>query len=267
MSRAVLTTEPAGSDLYALRPDLYDLMHAGYEADARFLRRLVQVLGNSPNVLELGCGTGRLLIPMLEAGASATGLDREPAMLAAARRRTARFAGFAHVVAGDMQHFSLPQQFDLAVIGLNTFMHLLTAPQQLDCLRAVHAHLRAAGLLFLDLPNPHSMLYEVPNVFVHQFTRRSVPNTPALITLWSSTSVVVAKQLAHSRLRFDEWAEPGQPMRHTFCDVTLRLTFRHELELLLARSGFAVRSIYGDYDSSPYHSGSERLICIASATA
>jgi SAM-dependent methyltransferase len=262
-----MTSEPAEGDLYALRPDLYDLMHAGCADDAGFLHELVQLLGTSPDVLELGCGTGRLLIPMLEAGAWVTGLDREAAMLGIARQRLAGFPGRAQVVTGDMQRFSLPQQFDLVVVGLNTFMHLLTTSQQLDCLRAARAHLRATGLLVIDLPNPHGILREIPDVPVHQFTRRSLSVPSTLVTLWSSTSVSVAEQLMRSTLFFDECAGPGEPLRRTVGEVTLRLTFRYELELLLALSGFAVRDIYGDYDSKSYHSGSERLICIAVALA
>ena len=61
-----MATKPAAGNLYALRPDLYDLMHAGYEGDVRFLQEFVRRLGESPDVLELGCGTGRLLLPMLD---------------------------------------------------------------------------------------------------------------------------------------------------------------------------------------------------------
>jgi SAM-dependent methyltransferase len=262
-----MTTEPAAGDLYALRPDLYDLMHAGYEDDARFLREFVQLLGESPEVLELGCGTGRLLIPLLEAGASVTGLDREPAMLTLATRRVAPFAERAQLISGDMQHFSLSRLFELVVLGLNSFMHLLTTAQQLDCLRAIRAHLRPAGLLFIDLPNPHAMLREIPTVLLHQFTRPSVLAPQSQVTLWSSTTFASAEQLARSTLFFDESEGQGQPVRRTISNVTLRLTFRYELELLLARSGFAVRSLYGDYDSAPYHDDSERLICVATALA
>jgi hypothetical protein len=134
-------------------------------------------------------------------------------------------------------------------------------------LQAIHAHLRPAGLLFVDLPNPHAMLRELPTVLLHQFTRPSPVASDTLITLWSSTAFSVVEQLAHSTLFFDECDGPGRSLRRTVGEVTLRLTFRYELELLLARAGFAVRSLYGDYDSAPYQDESERLICIAAALA
>lgn len=262
-----MTSEPAAGDLYALRPDLYDLMHADYQGDVQFLREFVQLAGAAPEVLELGCGTGRLLLPLLEAGAAVTGLDREPAMLGVARRRLAPYGDRARLVTGEMRRFTLPQTFDLAVLGLNTFMHLLTAAAQIDCLQAIHAHLRPAGLLFVDLPNPHATLRELPTALLHQFTRPSPTAPGTLVTLWSATSFAVADQLVQSTLFFDESEGAGGPVRRTVGEVTLRLTFRYELELLLARAGFAVRSLYGDYDSTPYQDESERLICIAAALA
>lgn len=68
------------SDLYSSRPDLYDLMHADQQSDAQFLADLAAGLGERATVLELGCGTGRLLLPLLHAGARVVGLDRSTSM-------------------------------------------------------------------------------------------------------------------------------------------------------------------------------------------
>lgn len=260
--------DSASHDLYAIRPDLYELMHAEHVDDARFLYEFVQTLGEAPEVVELGCGTGRLLLPMLDAGAHVVGIDREPAMLALARERVAPYGDRARLVEGDMQRFALGQQADLVVIGLNTFMHLLTTAEQLDCLRAAHRQLRAAGVLFIDLPNPHLLVRDIPaGVLQHRFTRSTRSAPRALVTLCSTTTFSTADQLMHSIFFFDEIGEAGAPLRRTVAAVTLRLTYRFELELLLARAGFAVRHLYGDYDAAPFEDDSERLICVAPALA
>jgi hypothetical protein len=54
-------------------------------------------------------------------------------------------------------------------------------------------------------------------------------------------------------------------LRRSASNVYLRLIYRYELELLLHRSGFSVRSLYGDYESSPFDDDSERLICVGIA--
>jgi hypothetical protein len=77
----------------------------------------------------------------------------------------------------------------------------------------------------------------------------------------------MAEQLTQTVLFFDEVSGAGSPVLRTTAEVLLRLIYRYELELLLARTGFAVRRLYGDYQSGPYEDGSERLICIAVALA
>jgi SAM-dependent methyltransferase len=254
------------SDLYAMRPDLYDLMHADHVEDMRFLEEFAGLVGEEPQVLELGCGTGRLLVPLLDAGARVVGLDRSPEMLKVARERLAQYADRVKLVEGDMRHFELPNRFDLVVIGLNTFMHLLTTSDQLACLESIRRHLRPAGLLLLDLANPHAVMRETPlGVVQHRFTRPAPLNPDTTVTLWSTTFVANARQLTQTTLFFDEVASSTGTLQRSVTDVYLRLIYRYELELLLHRAGFSVRNLYGDYESSPFDDDSERLICVGIA--
>ncbi len=257
------------SDLYNLRPDLYDLMHEDHVDDVRFVRDYAATLVGDARVLELGCGTGRLLLPLLEAGASVTGLDREPVMLRTAADRLAKYGDRVRLIEGEMTRFEAPgDPFDLAIVGLNTFMHLLTIRNQLACLECVHRHLRPGGNLLIDLASPHAALRDTQHgVVLHRFSRALPASPDVLVTLWSATVFSTAQQLAHTSLLFDEVTGETGTLRRTVSDIVLRLTYRYELEHLLARTGFTVRSLYGDYESSPYDDESERLICLAAALA
>ncbi|MGH2411337.1 MAG: class I SAM-dependent methyltransferase, partial [Chloroflexota bacterium] len=149
-----MSSDPAG-DFYRARPDLYDLMHEDQVEDIEFVRQSVAVLPAGARVLELGCGTGRLLRPVVESGAVAVGLDREPAMLRVAAAKLGLFGDRLGLLEGEMTRFEAPgEPFDLALIGLNTFMHLLTIRHQMACLECVHRHLRPGGTLLIDLANP-----------------------------------------------------------------------------------------------------------------
>ena len=256
-------------DIYQARPDLYDLMHEDQVEDARFVRDSIAVLPAGARVLELGCGTGRLMLPILEAGATAVGLDREPAMLEVARERLAGYGDRARLVAGDMCRFDLEgDPFDLALIGLNTFMHLLSIRNQMACLQAIHRHLRPGGTLLLDLASPNTVIRDTQQgVAQHRFTKASAADPEVLITLWSATVFSPARQLAHTTLLFDEVDNRAGSFRRIVSDIVLRLTYRYELEHLLARTGFTARALYGDYESAPYEDESERLICSATALA
>jgi ubiquinone/menaquinone biosynthesis C-methylase UbiE len=206
---------------------------------------------------------------LLDAGASVTGLDREPAMLNIAADRLATYGDRVQLIEGDMTRFDAPgDPFDLAIVGLNTFMHLLTIRQQLACLECVHRHLRSGGSLLIDLASPHAAIRDTQQgVVLHRFSRALAASPDVLVTLWSATVFSTAKQLAHTSLMFDEVTGETGTLRRTVSDIVLRLTYRYELEHLLARTGFTTRVLYGDYESSPYEDESERLICVAAALA
>jgi len=106
-------------------------------------------------VLELGCGTGRILIPLARAGAWMWGLDSSPEMLARLRKalEAEPVSIRRRVVAqiGDMRDFALMRRFDSIFIPFNSFQHLLTPTDQCLCLETVRSHLRRGGRLVFDV--------------------------------------------------------------------------------------------------------------------
>ena len=109
-------------------------------------------------VLEVGCGTGRVLIPTARAGLDIVGLDLSPGMLAICRERLGQEPDAVQkrveLVEADMRGFDLGRTFTLATIPFRPFQHLLTVADQLSCLRSIHRHLVDGGALILDLFNP-----------------------------------------------------------------------------------------------------------------
>src|SRR5262245_19927308 len=122
-------------------------------------------------VLELGCGTGRVLIPTARAGIDITGIDASEAMLAVCRARLQSepddVRSKVRLVKGTMQDFALDRRFRLVTIPFRPFQHLLTTDDQISCLRSVHAHLQNDGTLILDLFNPwiHRLVDETGKEF------------------------------------------------------------------------------------------------------
>ena len=101
-------------------------------------------------VLELGCGTGRVTIPIALAGAQVTGLDSSPAMLDIARERAEGAGVRVRWVEGDMADFDLAERFGLVVIPFRSFLHLTREDEQAGCLASIHRHLTAGGRLALN---------------------------------------------------------------------------------------------------------------------
>jgi SAM-dependent methyltransferase len=145
------------SDQYEFIADLYDHVRAYRDRpDVAFFVEAALAAGGP--VLEIGCGTGRVLIPTARAGIDITGLDSSVHMLDVCRAKLLLEApdvrSRVHLVREDMRDFALRQNFALATIPFRPFQHLTTVEDQRACLQTIHAHLQPGGQLILDLFNP-----------------------------------------------------------------------------------------------------------------
>jgi SAM-dependent methyltransferase len=119
-----------------------------------YVRLAEQAAARGQAVLELGCGTGRVTIPMAGIGASVTGLDSSPAMLDIACEKSARAGVTVTWVEGDMADFDLGSHFGLVVIPFRSFLHLTSEKEQRKSLAAINRHLVADGRLALNFYVP-----------------------------------------------------------------------------------------------------------------
>ncbi len=154
----------------------YDM---GRSADAMgdlhfYVRLATETASKGQAVLELGCGTGRVTIPIAQAGAEVVGLDNASPMLAVARRKAEAAGVNIRWITADMTSFRLEQRFGLVLIPFRSFLHLLTEADQIACLRCVHQHLSPGGRLAL-------------NFFVQPFASR--PGAPKVSTIYRSLRV------------------------------------------------------------------------------
>src|SRR5688500_3666244 len=140
----IATTQIEETDLYLATAELYD--HVGpyrNRNDVQFYVDMAKEQGG--RVLEIGCGTGRVLIPTAQAGIEITGLDSSRSMLDVLRKNLSREAkdvqARVHFEMGDMRYFDLDEQFDLITIPFRPFQHMLTVEDQMACLRQVRKHL------------------------------------------------------------------------------------------------------------------------------
>src|SRR5438067_1982858 len=138
----------------AILARLYDAFP--FDADVPLYLELASAQGG--RVLEVACGTGRVLVPLVRAGSHVTGLDASPFMLDIAREKLAaagpEIEARARLVEGDMRSFALGEMFDMAIIAVKSMAYLTSRVDQQRTLRAVGGHLRPGGLLALDLMNP-----------------------------------------------------------------------------------------------------------------
>jgi SAM-dependent methyltransferase len=247
----------------------YDVLARYYDADLRdhhedlpFLREMARRADGS--LLELMCGTGRLLLPLAEAGFTITGVDNSPAMLAVARAHMEEtgLGDRITLVQGDVRDVNLPAgAFSLAFVAVNSFMHLETVRDQLACLTNVRGALQRQGLLILDLfnPNPAEILREDNRLVLEREYQLNGRHVQKFVAIDSDA----AAQISRVTFLYDETDAEGCVTRRTTRFV-LRWFYRFEIEHLLARAGFMTRAVYGSYDLAEYESTSPRMIVVAS---
>lgn len=247
-----------GYQEYEFIDDLYDhIVPYRTRPDVAFFVEAAEESGGP--VLEIGCGTGRVLIPTARAEVEIVGLDLSRAMLEVYHQRLRRepqaVQDRVELVTADMRDFTLDQAFRLVTIPFRPFQHLTTVEDQISCLRTIHRHLEKGGRLILDIFNPSLDALTQDNVgeeigegpeFVTSDGRKVIPRHRMV-------SRDLHNQINHVELIYYVTHPDGTEERlvHAF---PMRYLFRFEAEHLLVCCGFEVEALYAGFDKSPYGS-------------
>lgn len=244
---------------------LYDYFSTGLEGDVQFYIQEAEKAG-SP-VLELGCGTGRILIPVAEAGIDVTGLDNSPEMLAIAERKIskldAKTQGRIKLVKFDMRDFSLDQKFKLIMIPFRVFLHLLTPEDQRRALACVREHLTDDGRLILNIFDPrldiisqHAGSLGASMKKIKEFIH---PETGHRFLVWDTRQYNMERQIIEMYFIFEELDDDGRVISKSYSPLTLRYAYRYEMQYLLELCGYSIEALYGDFQRGPFRYGGEQV--------
>lgn len=230
-----------------------------YRPDVPFYVELAQAAAGP--VLELGCGTGRILLPVARAVQQpVTGLDLSAPMLDVLREQLTKEPDAVQqrvtVVQRDMSDFHLGETFALITVPFRAFQHLITVEEQLAALACVREHLAPGGLFVLDLFNP-SLPYLADENRFEEFGEEPEFTMPDGRRVLRRTRIAARdyfRQVQDAELIYYVTHPDGRQERivHAF---PMRYLFRYEAEHLLARAGFAVDAVYADYARTPYGEG------------
>jgi len=248
---------------YDLIAPFYDIEHAQFDEDLSLYTNFAELCGNP--LLELACGSGRLLVPLARQGYELTGVDSSGSMLELAQEalEQAGVAARCKLVQESMSRLRLGQKFRLAFIALGSFGHMCTRQEQRQTLAAVRDHLTTGGKFILDISNEDARYMEhLSSQMLHQGTWQREDG--ALLTHLVSPASSLTKHLLELTHFYEEHRQ-GEAVQRTVITTHLYLFERNEVELLLEEAGFSINDVYGDYELSPFEHDSPRMIFIAEA--
>jgi SAM-dependent methyltransferase len=249
-------------DIRAAVARYYDL-HPQFPADIPFYRRLIASPESS--ILELGCGTGRVLVPLATECSFIQGIDSSAAMLAICRaklRKASLPASRASIERGDITSLHLGRRFDLVIAPFRVLQNLETDGELNGLFAGIRRHLSDRGSCVLNAFRPRwerdellrgwvcareTLNWEVPfedgRVTCHDLRPRLRPDP-----------LVLYPELIWRRYRGEELAEEVK------LEIAMRCYYPDELQALITSHGFQIHERWGGYGGEPYGEGPELVI-------
>jgi len=214
------------------------------------------------SVLEVGCGTGRILLPIARAGSRITGIDGSKHMLERCRAKlTAEPAAVqsrVKLAQHDMRDFNLGEKFALIIAPFRVVQHLTTIDDQLRFLATVARHLAPQGRLSFDVFNPRfDLLVGADGVEREDTPEQRLPDGRTFRRTYRVARVRWMDQVSEAELIY---YVDGTRYVQAF---EMRWYLAAELRNLLARAGFRVREMYGDFARGPLVDGCPELVVTA----
>jgi SAM-dependent methyltransferase len=205
-------------------------------------------------VLELMAGTGRVSVPLLEAGVRLTCVDNSPEMLAVLREKLQRQGLSAPICLMDVCRLSLPlrKQFDLILIALNSFSLLLSSAEQAQALSGIHDHLTDTGRFICTLHNPTVRLQKNVDGNLHLLFEHPLKESEGRLFVRGLFNYEpLSKRM--KGFEFIEIYDPsGVMISKRLLEIEYILHPQAEFEKMVQTSGFRIAAIYGGYDYSEF---------------
>jgi SAM-dependent methyltransferase len=247
-------TAPLGVETY----DLLVNCVGAITGDVAFYLECARKFGEP--VLELGCGTGRVLVELAKAGHEVSGLDLSSAMLAVARAKVEAAEGISkrvQLVEGDMTNFELGQKFSLVLVPARAFQHVIEPDAQRAALKCMHRHLNRGGHLVVDLFDPRLDLLTPDGASSPRELRQSGGDVVTRQVV--SRQIDFVRQVLSEQMRIERLDPQGRSIASEETSWSLRWTMRQEMAYLLELCGFEIVAEYSDFKRSPPAYGKEQV--------
>jgi SAM-dependent methyltransferase len=241
-------------------PELYDRCFDDLDFDIPFWQKVARE-ARGP-VLEAGCGTGRVLLRLLESDFDADGLDLSEPMIKRFRTKARAKGWEARAVVADMRDFSLPRRYARVICAFNSFAHCETTDDQIRALRCCRKHLEPGGSFVLHMSYPSPQYWAEPDgvptleVEVEDAGGRTVQ-------MWDTRTKDPVAQLQRSKVEIRELDGRRRTIASHWFATSQRWVYRFELELLFRLAGFSRWAVRAGFDERPLTKPDDQMIAWA----
>jgi len=248
---------------YFISGEQYDIQYQGYKEDLKFY---LSEIKKAESTLEIGCGTGRIMLPALKRGYKIEGLDGSKSMLKKIKEKAQEQKLEAKTYFADMKDFKLNKKYDLIIVPFRAFLHLLNIANQKKALLNFHKHLKKNGRLILNFFNPDYKRMALKNGQKEFHSIVKDPVTKNKVKIYAINHYYPSKQILSTKFIHEEVDKQNLLLNKKEYNFKLKYIFRFEFEHLLALMNFTPLKLYGNFKREKFTDKSREMVWIAKKT-
>ena len=237
-------------DVYKEMAEYYDLIY-GDEHDADFY--LLEARNARGPVLEVACGTGRILLKLLKEGIDISGLDLSKEMLDVLKSKAEKLNLKPEVYHANMVDFKLNKKFNLIIVPYRSFLHL-TAAEKEQALKNFYEHLNHGGRLIIHTYNVSEEEKKMIDDY-HHFEHEELEKNGEKYSLdWFLNyksgvgNYRIVLKIAGKEIKYE---------------MTIKYISSREMNEILKKAGFKNIKQYCDFDYTPYNDACNEVLWFA----
>ena len=213
-------------------------------------------------VLEIACGSGRLLLPILESGCDIEGLDLSPEMLKVLDKKIKAKNLKTRLYNQSMLDFTLDEKYNLVFIPFTSFFILSSQEDQINCLKNCYKHLNEGGKLIVDFfVNSYTITMDQDSR--RRFVKEMEFNDETIMMYETAKNNTITQRKTVI-YNYEFYNKNSVLVKNELRKIDLRWIYPDEMKLMSKLAGFDEIDIYGDFEYGELVSDRQRLVAVMS---